>query len=446
MKPCHRTYFSFSLHLTEKMAPIFNPINFRRMELLDAHTFSLDSQGNVYTVTSITPNQSHTTKLIVATLHRKVFCMELSMSHCARPCGCVVVPQSQEIQFTYIPSGAEIISIDAFNRSKTEDDFVIGVTILKSAESGSRGQYLNIYSDLDVMLDHKPWKMENLAQNCISLLLDFVPYQLTHCTVDESTLWVLGGSDNRIHIYSEDKEKHMYLEVESCSTLPEFSKPFKSVPIFTDIMTVDNVRLTVTCCECGQLVVTRINTDNTNLEIWEKQFDGPLTSARLFYSDPTPITPPSFLNISQAKQPSKLNLCVSYSLGETQVYHNILDNMLNDSMSLPYSSSYDIVTCICVADISMSGRNSVILGCYGQMVLCYSFINDLWQCDWRRSMSAPVLSIRCEDVTGDGVRELVVVTSKGVQVLQPQLDNVMKLTLERLKKLATKQEAVKTET
>ena len=27
--------------------------------------------------------------------HYQVFCLELSMSHCARPCGCVVVPQMQ---------------------------------------------------------------------------------------------------------------------------------------------------------------------------------------------------------------------------------------------------------------------------------------------------------------------------------------------------------------
>ena len=178
--------------------------------LLDAHTFSLDFQGNIYTVSSIQQSGSFTTKLIVATLTRKVYCVELSMSHCARPCGCVVVPQSQEIQFTYIPSGAEIISIDAFNRSKTVDDFVIGVTIIKSAESGSPGQYLNIYSDWDVMMEQRQFQLENLAQSCISLSLDFTPYQLTHCRAGDGTVWLLGGSDRRIHVYSEDKAKHMY--------------------------------------------------------------------------------------------------------------------------------------------------------------------------------------------------------------------------------------------
>ena len=64
----------------------------------------------------------------------------------------MVVPQTQDLKFTYILSGAEVISI---NRSKVGDDFVIGATIIKSAESGSPEQYLNIYSDWDNIMDCK---------------------------------------------------------------------------------------------------------------------------------------------------------------------------------------------------------------------------------------------------------------------------------------------------
>lgn len=35
-------------------------------------------------------------------------------------------PEVKDLQFTYIPSGAEIISIDAFSRSTHKHDFVIG--------------------------------------------------------------------------------------------------------------------------------------------------------------------------------------------------------------------------------------------------------------------------------------------------------------------------------
>ena len=69
----------------------------------------------------------------------------------------MVVPQTQDLKFTYILSGAEVISI---NRSKVGDDFVIGVTIIKSAESGSPEQYLNIYSDWNNILDCKQFPGE----------------------------------------------------------------------------------------------------------------------------------------------------------------------------------------------------------------------------------------------------------------------------------------------
>ena len=80
----------------------------------------------------------------------------------------MVVPQTQDLKFTYIPSGAEIISINAFNRSKFGDDFVIGVTIIKSAESGSPEQYLNIYSDWDSAVDCRQLTLENLALSCFN--------------------------------------------------------------------------------------------------------------------------------------------------------------------------------------------------------------------------------------------------------------------------------------
>ena len=69
-------------------------------------------------------------------------------------------PRLRTYKFTYIPRGAEVISIDAFNRSKVGDDFVIGVTIIKSAESGSPEQYLNIYSDWDNIMDCKQFPGE----------------------------------------------------------------------------------------------------------------------------------------------------------------------------------------------------------------------------------------------------------------------------------------------
>lgn len=108
----------------------------------DAHYFYIPSQGNVYTMTDL-KLANGSIKLLVASLKREVFCFEYQES----PTGSLV-PTTKEISFTYIPSkfafsfflqfsnyividGAEIISLDAFNKSSTTNEFVIGITIIK---------------------------------------------------------------------------------------------------------------------------------------------------------------------------------------------------------------------------------------------------------------------------------------------------------------------------
>ena len=48
--------------------------------------------------------------------------------------------------------------------------------------------------------------------------LEFIPYQLTHCEVEELTMWLLGASDRKVLIYSEDKAKQKYQEQEPGDT------------------------------------------------------------------------------------------------------------------------------------------------------------------------------------------------------------------------------------
>lgn len=409
--------------------------------LIDAHTFSLDWQGNVYSTAAITQHGSQTTKLIVATLNRKVFCLELSMSHCARPCGCVVVPQCQELQFTYIPSGAEIISIAAFNRSTVGNDFVIGVTIIKSAEGGSPGQYLNIYSDQD-SVSEADLELDNLAQSCLSLELEFIPYQLTHCRLGEETVWLLGGSDRRIHVYAEDKTRHMYTEVDAASRLPEFASPFPSVPLWTDSRLEGDTRVSATGCECGLLQVATVSLASGQLLTCHKmEFDGPLTCTKLFRVESDSQTLPSCLSKSSlpsstTTSSSPLHLCVTYSLGSSKVFHDVLNEGLSDSVKLPNSNRHDCATCVCVADLDLSGQQKLLLGTYGQEVLVYSQTGEReWSLDWQRSLPAPIHSLHQLDMTGDGLKELVVVTTRGVQVLQADLATVKEVTLERLQQL-----------
>lgn len=111
-------------------------------QFTDAHYFHLPSQGNVFTLTDLNlANGSK--KLLVASLKREIFCFEYTESSSG-----YLKPTIKEVSFTYIPSnktitiifdklmyiftgGAEIISIDAFNKSTYKNEFVIGITIIK---------------------------------------------------------------------------------------------------------------------------------------------------------------------------------------------------------------------------------------------------------------------------------------------------------------------------
>lgn len=112
--------------------------------LKDAHYFPLPSQGSIYTFSNI-KLANNSNKLLVASLKREVYCFEYHEETSG-----ILVPSLKEISFTYIPSNlfnyticnlikvwvlflgaAEIISIDAFNKSETSNDFVIGITIIK---------------------------------------------------------------------------------------------------------------------------------------------------------------------------------------------------------------------------------------------------------------------------------------------------------------------------
>ena len=210
------------------------------------------------------------------------------------------------------------------------------------------------------------------------------------------------------------------------------------MPLWTDLAEVGETRVTATGCGCGLLVVTSVTISSPeSLQTWRREFAGPVTCTRLFSVLPEPLPPPPFLQVHSRpeREERQLELCVAHSLGQTEVFTNILQAGLTDSSPLPESDLHDVVTTICVADVDMKGQNDLILGTYGHQLLSYRHSAQGWRLAWTRSLSAPVLGLRWEDVTGDGVREVVVVTTRGVQVLQSQLDQVKQVTLDRLKTL-----------
>ena len=80
----------------------------------------------------------------------------------------------------------EIISIDAFNKSNTADEFVIGITIMKPSGETSIERYLNIYTE-GVGEGEDSNSLEAIAQNCLMIELSYTPYLLYHTIIPQSS-------------------------------------------------------------------------------------------------------------------------------------------------------------------------------------------------------------------------------------------------------------------
>ncbi|XP_046996436.1 KICSTOR complex protein kaptin-like isoform X1 [Schistocerca americana] len=391
--------------------------------IIDAHYFLLPSQGNIYSLSKLCMCNGNN-KILAASLRRKIFSFEYMCSDGA------LIPAVREVVFTYIPSGAEIISIDSFNKSTSGDDFVIGITIIKASSESNTETYLNIYSEWE---PNSEFNLESVAQNCLMLELDFIPYQLYHSYIlvnenNENTkevVWLLSGSDNKIHVFREDRVNHCYSQVEVDTYFPEFSD-IPSVVMWMDIRYNEEhtQRLTAYGCECGYMKLSVVDPQNREvITSWSARFAGSVSSVRMFdrYSS---VQCPSFLGKEEDKlaEDSQVNLLVTSTLQPSVVYMNVAQNGLNCSHSLPSSEEFDAVLCSCIADIDMDGEQEILLGTYGQEMLMYKYKSDSWVLSGKRTFANPIHSVLYVDVTGDGVKELVVLSLRGVHILQHDPD------------------------
>ncbi len=202
--------------------------------------------------------------------------------------------------------------------------------------------------------------------------------------------------------------------------------------------------------ECGHLRVTRVNTHTKEIiNIWQRDFDGPLTSVLLFKSQAASQLPSCLqaagLRLPAAKSPPGLHLLLTYSLGPSLVFSDLQEHGLDRSQSLAASGQHDVVTCSWTADLMQSGRRRspvLLLGTFGQELLAYSQGQEgggeqKWQLVWQKTFAAPVIGVRYADLTGDGVCELIVITTRGVQVLQHNLSAVKARALHALEYLVS---------
>ncbi|ETV83996.1 hypothetical protein, variant 1 [Aphanomyces astaci] len=157
-----------------------------------------------------------------------------------------------------------------------------------------------------------------------------------------------------------------------------------------------------------------------------KQFelDGPISSLHLF-------------NVADTidRSPYTCDVVVNSSIGYAVVYHHPFDVACRPII-LPESDHYDSLLCCVSADIDMDGRPELLLGTFSNALIAYASPDTpsgTWSVlpkpAWDFFFFGPVYSILCQDMNGDGVDELVIASTDGIHVLEPDCDQV----LEKLK-------------
>uniref|UniRef100_A0A8C1X5A3 Kaptin (actin binding protein) n=1 Tax=Cyprinus carpio TaxID=7962 RepID=A0A8C1X5A3_CYPCA len=383
------------------------------------------SQSNIYGLC-----QAGEQELLAATLKGKVVCFRYQDLQRK------IRPVAREIQFTYIPVDAEIVSIDAFNKSAPKRGLVVGITFIK--DSGDKATpFLNIYCD------YEPGSEFNLES--IALFFLFFVFFRVHCGDGSSeTVFLLSGHDQRIHLYKENASLHQFEEQPVERLFPELQELPSNV-LWLNVLSIEqNRRLTAFGCQNGSVGLSLVNQKGPEiLQNWRVKHDSPISTVLLFPLKQQHESTDTNTEGS-GSQRQTFNLLVTSAIEMAVVYRNVEKYGLSRQLCLAESDQCDAVLCALVVDLDFDGQHELLLGTYGQDLLCYKFqepvgaFEDKLQLLWRRSFKSPLLSLIYLDLDGDGLRELAVLTLKGLHILQHSLRTTADLVLHRLSTLVSR--------
>ncbi|XP_078735030.1 KICSTOR complex protein kaptin isoform X2 [Lampetra fluviatilis] len=226
---------------------------------------------------------------------------------------------AREVHFTYIPVDAEIVSIDAFCKPAPRSGLVIGITFIK--DSGDKASpFLNIYCDYE---PGSEYNLDSIAQSCLNLELQFIPFQLCHTEVQDGptseTVFLLSGHDMCVHVYKESGTQHQFEEVAVETFFPELTQLSGNVQWLQVLaLPCGKRRLTAVGSQNGAVSLALVQlSSRTVLQRWSVQQDGPVTHVQIFPTDPHGQAAeelPSFhLLVASAIETSVVYRCVQRS-------------------------------------------------------------------------------------------------------------------------------------
>eukprot|EP00052_Salpingoeca_macrocollata_P005529 m.47955 g.47955 ORF g.47955 m.47955 type:complete len:483 (+) comp14910_c0_seq3:57-1505(+) len=357
------------------------------------------------------------------------------------------------LRLAKIPYDADIVSVAAICGEAS----VLAVAFVQKGTDGAMQAFLNLYSSSKPI---RYWTDSSAGVDYQQIPLKYTPYLMRSTRIrllrgGYTRAFVIAGSDCSMHFVELSQEADR-AEGEASGPLSDqvnanFFPEFENLP--SSVLSMDNmtvapgVHLCVLGCQDGYVVlsVCRTRTDsNGGMPVVERrhvvQFKGPVSCVKFFRHSTRG-------NFDEAD----LHLVVTCMVECAAVYRSVLKHGLAYAQILPMSTQHDSVCSVLVADLNWDGYNELVIGTYGSQILAYSADFD-WlseppthrDCNfslkWQRGFTFPVYSLHYADVTGDGMRELIVSTMYGTHFLQHDIGAALAACRQSLQKL-TGQEA-----
>lgn len=430
----------------------------------DLNYFPLDVESNIYSMT-ILEFEDKTNKILVATLDCRIYCIDYSRFK----------PHTRDVEFTYIPNGAKILSIGTLKRG--QDNFAIGIThslspnlqksSTRSSNSGFSSReinceysrlttyYFNVYASNSAAYQ---FDLDQVAQGCQTIRLRYVPYHLystellsftDNGKIRRKPFWLLSGGDNCIHAFSEDKPYQTYNEIPIDECFPELNN-INGLALWIDVLNIENnsnyVRLIALGFEDGSVKLFHSvlsASSNKFILIKESKFDDYTTiipSVRLFKINSNHQSKISHITSSKessAQVCDDINLLVVSSTNSSLVFKDILINGLNIKYELPGSQRFDSSVTSAIGDTNFDGLNELLIGTHGRELLEYHYDRDMnsYQLKDIIELNQPLFAISISDITGDALKEVIIMLVNGIILLQSSVEDAIHICKKRVDRL-----------
>eukprot|EP00002_Diphylleia_rotans_P015559 TRINITY_DN3013_c0_g1_i1.p1 TRINITY_DN3013_c0_g1~~TRINITY_DN3013_c0_g1_i1.p1 ORF type:complete len:460 (+),score=68.99 TRINITY_DN3013_c0_g1_i1:62-1441(+) len=306
----------------------------------------------------------------------------------------------------------------------------------------------------------------DILDDAVRIDLPFIPFKIEYfCSNTDpdspETALILPGADCKIHVYSISSMG--ISPAENDQLLQEIGTLSSSI-MSLDIKYYEGTRITAVGCMNGFLQISFVD-EKGEIKRHSTYLDGPISGIKLFTEhqdhklkcvDSHMKRPkaPALIDIIQdygtgnykvpkILQSSCVNAVIAGASGFASVYRDILGKGLSSVSMLPESEAYDCVTFADPIDINADGTHEIIIGTFARQLHIYKGKEDTtgekieFVLHSRIPMPDAPLCCQWTDVTGDGIKELVVSGIYGVSVYQTDHEAAYERLCKILKSMQT---------